>query len=81
MWVEVIITLENSVLKDMDIVEETDVKMFVNLDEIVSFRQHLDDEGELLDEGTMIYLRSADSFLIKHNYEEFKKLIDVRKTI
>lgn len=74
MWIEVEIILENARLKEMNIASESTARMMINTEDVEAFREVLDDDSMVVKDEVMIYLKKNGSYVIKANYNNFKKL-------
>lgn len=81
MYIEVEIILENIVLKDVGITDEIISKMILNTDGIDAVRQDVDDEGELITDECVVYMRGGAAYTIKYPYAKLKYILDVNQTI
>jgi hypothetical protein len=71
-WIELDCILFDKTLKELGVDGkdiETTVKMNFRVSQITGVRQLLDDDGEVIEDETLIYCVN-DSYVVKHSYNE-----------
>jgi hypothetical protein len=73
-YLELIGVLENAKMKeDMGIEQLYRVRQMINMYDVDSFRESIDDDGNL-ESFVMIYMKDGSRYCIDKTYDEFKKL-------
>lgn len=78
MWVELKGLLVDKSLSNLGIdttEQEIEVKFAFNTECIEAFRQVIDDNGNNVPDESIIYLKGNETFVVKHTYEELRKLL------
>jgi hypothetical protein len=78
MWIEVKGLVIDKTLSDLGLDNsgvEIEVRLEINTNSIEGYREVLLDDGTVSEDEVLVYLNGSGSFIIRHSYDEFKKLI------
>jgi hypothetical protein len=84
MWVEFKGIVKDNSLADLGIMnagEETVIRLTFHIDTVEGYRELISDDGILKEDESVLYLHNDSSFVVKHSYDELKKMINDNKTI
>ena len=78
MWIEVKGLVIDKTLADLGLDNsgvEIEVRLEINTNSIEGFREVLLEDGTVSEDEVLVYLNGSGSFIIRHSYDEFKKLV------
>ena len=84
MWLEFKGIVKDNSLADLginDSGEELEIRLTYHIDTIEGYRELVTDEGFLKQDESILYLQGNSSFVVKHSYDELKKMINDNKTV